>query len=233
MFIIHGENQASSRQKLTELVAVAEDAGRQVWRLAAKNLTPAQLSDQATSQHLFLPDQTIVIEDLHALPTSARKKELLDLVATIAGTDTQTDLILWEKKTLTPTMLKKFATAKVFEFPISKTLFKWLDSLRGQANEGEKSTMLRLFHQTVSQDGDFMTVSMLARQIRLLIEVSETGRVGGPPFLAAKLQKQARTFSLTQLLDVHRQLLEIDLHLKTSTSPLSLVQELDLLLLKL
>jgi len=74
---------------------------------------------------------------------------------------------------------------------------------------------------------------MLARQTRMLIEVRESGTMTGAPWMVQKIKRQGQSFSLQQLLKIHHQLLEIDLHQKTSTNTLSLDQELDLLLLNM
>lgn len=232
--ILHGDNTASSRRKLGDLLDSARHQGCHVLRLVAKKINPADLEDALSSQDLFGQPKVIVIEELHSLPTSARKKSLLESLATHSHQLTsQTGLILWEKRSLTATMIKKFAPAQALDFPLSKSMFKWLDSLRGHANPTQQVTMIKLLHQTIDQDGDFFALSMLVRQMRMLMEVLETGQVAGPPFMLAKLRSQAASFSLSQLIQTHRQLLEIDLKMKTSTTSLTLVQELDLLLLTL
>ena len=172
---------------------------------------------------LFGISQAVVIEGLHSLPRSKKKNELIKLIASEASSG-QTELILWEKRDLTPTMLKQFKGAKCEQFKLSKVLFKWLDSLGG-----DRRDVILLTHQAVEQDGAELSFFMLVRQVRLLIEVKSGGQPGGPPFMISKLKRQASNFTLEELFDLHTKLLKIDLDQKTSGSLLSLPQALDLL----
>ena len=78
-----------------------------------------------------------------------------------------------------------------------------------------------------------MCFAMLARQIRLLLSVKDGVVPKLAPFAVAKLQKQARAFTLDQLLRTHTTLVDIDRQQKTSTTQLSLHAQLDLLMAEL
>jgi len=78
-----------------------------------------------------------------------------------------------------------------------------------------------------------MCFVMLARQIRLLIKIKDGSIPPGPPFMIAKLKKQAQDFTLEKLLKIHDQLFMIDQAAKTSGSFFTLGQELDLLTVNL
>lgn len=224
--IIHGENTVQSRQKLTELETTAKSQGKKVIRLEAKSLTLPWLEEATQGINLFEDDQVIVIEELHSLPKSARQTQLLDYV-----THTSATVILWEKRALTKTMLKKMNPNQEWEFKLSSSLFKWLDSLSPRA--ATKSPQLKLLHAALIQEDEQLCFLMLIRQVRLLIQVKEGGLVKGAPFMITKLKKQAADFSTQQLLTLHRNLLEIDQRQKTSQAWSTLSQELDLLLLGL
>jgi len=102
-------------------------------------------------------------------------------------------------------------------------IFQMVDAL-GQ-RQGEVAA--RLMHRLL--DGGkhpLELLSMIARQFRLLIqtkELVEQGRrppdiakeLGVQPFVADKLMRQARNFSLEQLEAIYRRLLEIDVAIKT------------------
>ena len=229
MLLIHGDNIIQSRQFLTDQLTQAKTASKEIHHLLATTLQLKDLTSLVGTASLFGGERLIVIEELHSLPKSTKKEELIAAIAKIE--DPGTELILWEKRALTPTMLKKFTGAKVQEFKTSNTLFKWLDTLNGQKRN--HSQQLELFHQTVQTDGEFMCFSMLARQIRLLIQVKEGSKVAGPPFVVTKLKRQADTFSLDQLLKIHQHLHDFDVKQKTSTNALSLEKDLDLLFLNL
>lgn len=226
MIIIHGENTVNSREKLVELIKKSESKQRELLRLEAKNLSEAALEESLGASDLFGSSKTIIIEELHSLTTSNRKKALIEQL-----TQPQIhDLVLWEKRSLTKTMLKKFPKAEVFEYKISKTLFSWLDSLGTKGNNEKK---LKLLHEAINTDGEYFCFLMLIRQIRMLIEVASGGKPKGAPFMVSKLKKQAGFFTLEELLSIYKELLEFDVKQKTSTSLINGIAMLDLLSIKL
>lgn len=243
MLIIHGENTIKSRDKLTGLVQAARDAKLDVVRLLGKELTTALLEETFASTSLFGTDKMIVIEELHSLPKSGKKEQLIAQVGAqaaqeaenssgsvaVAGT-TLPAVILWEKRQLTPTMLKKFSGAKIEEFKSSSVLFKWLD---GFGISKDKSGQLKELHNIYAHDGAEFLFAMLSRQVRLLLSAKDDGQLKGAPFMIAKIKKQANAFSLEKLLQIHAQLLEIDHQQKTSSTRMTLQQQLDLLVLSL
>lgn len=224
--ILHGENVVASRKKLVELLEQLKNNQQTVDRLEAKKLSLGILESKLVKQDLFGTEITIVIDELHSLPRSKDKTSLIDLVS-----KSEVNVILWEKRKLTPTMLKKFPQAQVFGFKLSNALFSWLDSLNG--NSKHKKQLLTTFHQVLQTEDAHLCLVMLARQIRMLIQVCETGTMAGAPWMVQKVKIQSRSFNLNQLLKIHQELLEIDLLQKTSTNNLELDQELDLLLLRM
>ena len=232
--ILHGEHLVASRQRLTELLDAARQQGQDVVRLEGKSLDLGKLEEVLGSSSLFGDKKLLLIEELHSLPKSKRKDQLIATIATAASDTALQDslsLILWEKRALTATMLKAFPQAQVQEFKLSNQLFKWLESL--SPHKPSKPAQLKLFHQVLVTEDAFLCLTMLIRQVRLLIQTKDGGKPAGAPFMIAKLSKQAQNFTLDQLLKMHHSLLEIDLKQKTSGSLLSLEQELDLLLLGL
>jgi hypothetical protein len=234
MRILHGENTTQSRNQLFAAISAAKQGNMQIVQVDAKSLDRVLLEHILGSDSLFAEEKLAIISELHTLPKSKRKDELIEMLAQhAAGTGTTTEIILWEKRDLTATMLKKFPTAKLEHFKLSSTLFTWLDTISGQKSAPHMTKMIELFHKAVITDGDFLCFSMLIRQARLLIQAKE-GQVGSmPPFMIGKLKKQTETFSLPQLLSLHHKLLIIDATQKTSQSRLNLTQELELLLVTL
>lgn len=226
LIILHGENIIDSRNKLVELINDAKNKNKSIERLDAKKINPGILESKLIKQDLFGTEITIIIEELHSLPRSKQKNILVELIA-----KSEVNVILWEKRKLTATMLKKFPQAKTIEFKLSNSLFNWLDSLSG--NKKNKKQQITTLHQALKDEDPYLCLIMLARQTRMLIQVKESGTMAGSPWMVQKIKKQSQLFSLQQLLNIHRQLLNIDLHQKTSTNALNLDQELDLLLLNM
>jgi DNA polymerase III delta subunit len=225
MVIIHGENTALSRKKLQELIEKAKQSGLALDRLEAKKLTPAILQENLGSSSLFGDEKVIIIEELHSLPTSKRKKELIETLST----SSDVKIILYEKKKITTTMIKKLGQSEVFEFKISNSLWELLDKL---GSNDKKNTLLTM-RKAISQNDEFFVYTMIIRQIRILITAKDGGVIKGAPFMVSKLKSQANQFSLEQLLKIHHQLHLLDIKQKNSQLYLNLSQELDLLLFKM
>ena len=224
--ILHGENIVASRQRLVEMIEAAKSSRTLIVHLDAKQLTLPEIENALQSQSLFDEKKMVVIEELHSLPKSKKKDELITFVGGQAA-----DVILWEKRALTVPMIKKFPGARVQEFKLTNVLFQWLDALSGKKSEAHMQRTLQLFQKAVVSDGDFMCFTMLIRQIRLLLQIKSGASLTLAPFMLTKLRSQSQTFSLEQLLTIHHRLLEIDIAQKTSTSRLGLVRDLELLLL--
>ncbi|NCN87624.1 MAG: hypothetical protein GW941_01870 [Candidatus Pacebacteria bacterium] len=225
MVIIHGENTALSRKKLQELIEKAKHSGLSLDRLEAKKLTPAILQEKLGSSSLFGDDKLIIIEELHSLPTSKRKKELIEILSSSSASQ----IILYEKRNITATMIKKLGKSEVFEFKISNSLWELLDKL---GNKDKKNTLL-VMRKAIAQNDEFFVYTMIIRQIRMLITAKDGGVLKGAPFMISKLKSQANNFTLQQLIKIHHQLHILDIKQKNSQLYLNLSQELDLLLFKM
>jgi DNA polymerase-3 subunit delta len=119
------------------------------------------------------------------------------------------------------------------------SIFDLVDS----AGRRESDAALRLLHRLLD-DGEapLYLLAMLARQIRILIQVSElrdrgltqkqiTDRLKLHPFVVQKGLAQSRNFSMTQLEAAHRLLVETDWSIKTGK--MENVMALDLLVVEL
>lgn len=222
--ILHGDDEVAIHKELSRLIGDATARGVQVVRVDAKGLTLPQLESMLGTQDLFATEKVLVIDRLHGLVKSKAKDELIDLVASqAAGT---TSIALTENKVLTATMLKKFPTAKALLFKLPMLLFSFVDSIGKQP----KSQLISTFHQIIlTQEAEFV-FAMIVRQVRMLIAYVSDGTYSGSPFGRNKIVSQASQFSLPKLLMIHESLLQIDIGQKTSRSPLTLTQEIDLFL---
>ncbi len=223
--VIHGEQLTHSRQKLVEVKTSYTAKGVRSVTIHAKELTLSTLQELLQRTSLFEDQEVIVIEELHSLQPSKQKTALIECIAA-----SEKDCIIWEKRELTATMLKPFAKAQVFAFPLSKKLFAFVEKLGTFCSPAE---CLVAAHQVYAQDGAHFLFAMLCRQIRMLIAAHDDGTLKGAPFMIAKLKKQAQFFSLPTLTALHARLLEIDLAEKQSRSALTLEQQLDLFFLSL
>ncbi len=226
IIILHGENTIKSRDRLTQLVTDLKVKNQEIIRLEAKKLDLPQLEEMLLKNNLFGNQEVLIIEELHSLPKSKKKDELINKIAN----NNQKDIILWEKRDLTITMLKKFSQAKVEQFKLTNALFSWLDLFHHQTPIKQN---LQALKKAIQNNGDYMCFIMLARQISLLIYAKDGGQVKGAPFMISKLKKQAQAFSLEKLLKLHKQLFELDQQMKSSKNFLTLEQALDVLTISL
>lgn len=226
MKILHGTHEVHVHEALADELSRAKQHGEETVRVVAKKSTLAELELLLGEQNLFAQQKLVVIDQLHSLPKSARKTELIAYLSK----QQERNVILCERKDLTKTELKKFPEAQVQHFPTSSTLFKWLDCL---GDERSKKQALDYLQQAKAGDGAGFCFAMLARQTRLLLQAKDGGVIAGPPFVQNKLKNQSQRFSLPQLLGLHQELLQFDYQSKTSSTAISLEQQLDLLTLSL
>ena len=102
-------------------------------------------------------------------------------------------------------------------------IFELVDAL-GNRNNKKASLLL---HQKLSEGEDpFRVFGMIIRQFRLLIQVKELAQEGKRPpaisqelklhnFVTGKLYRQSQGFSLNQLEQIYRHLLDVDIGVKT------------------
>lgn len=98
--------------------------------------------------------------------------------------------------------------------------------------QGQARTAQKLYHRLLEESVPQEIFAMVIRQFRLLImacEVIDQGgrqkdiatRTGQHPYVAGKIESQARRFSIQELEDIYRRLLEIDYASKSSGMPLN------------
>lgn len=232
--VLHGDNTIKSRNKLLEIITQSRATGREVEKYSASDLNLSKLQEIFGSQLLFTKPRLLIFEEVHSLPTSTKKNQLLkSLSEHTAQLPADVEVVLWEKRALTKTMLSKLAASTTEEFKVSSSMFTWLDSLTGQATPAQRQKTVQLFHQTLQEEDVVYCLIMLIRQVRMLLIANDGGTLAGPPFVVNKIRSQARKFSQKQLLQTYRELLKMDLAMKQSSSGLNLQGQLDLLLIQL
>ncbi|HIE55898.1 MAG TPA: DNA polymerase III subunit delta [Chromatiaceae bacterium] len=113
--------------------------------------------------------------------------------------------------------------ARLSPYAAEINIFDLVDALGNRNNK--KATLL--LHQKLSEGEDpFRVFGMIIRQFRLLIQVKELAQEGKRPpaisqelklpnFVTGKLYQQSQGFSLDQLEQIYRHLLDIDIGAKT------------------
>ncbi len=226
---LHGDNQVSSRNKLTDLTTQAREDNKEIIQLDGFKMNLNQLIQALEASSLFGQEKLVIIENLFSRQKSQEKENLIQYFKKESITP---DLILWEKKEIpgtTARWLPKDWQYQVFKTPV--VIFKFLDSFKSH----NQKQMLTLLHQCIRADSAEMVFYMLARRIRELIIAFDLGKPGlkGAPWQIGKLVHQAKNFTLEQLKEVYARLLNIDIDIKTGRSFMPLDWHLDLLMVNL
>ncbi len=223
MTILHGDNTVASRKQLQALIARAKTE-TQVVAMQAKDLSLSVLESLLSTQELFSQKKTVVIEGFLSLPKSKGKSQMAVLLNASFY-----DVILWEGKEIKITDLKMFPSAKVYVFKVEKKVFQFTESVY----PGNAIRAMVLLTECEKNGDVDMCFAMLSRQVRMLIKARDGVFSGIPPFAQGRIKKQASLFAMDTLVSVYDKLTHIDEENKTSASPLSLKNKLDLLLLKI
>lgn len=225
ILVLHGENQVESRKRLLSVLEQTKDKGYEVHQLDGKATTKSAILTSARSQTLLAEDTLVFVENFF---TSNKKAAgILDDLLKID----EASFIFWEKDILPASIIKKFPrTAKVEEFKVPQSIFKFLESIE----PGNKKYVLKLFQDSVEQTSEEFVLTMIARQVRNLITVKDDHQyLKLPEWQKSRLKKQAEKFTLDELISFHEKLLDIDRANKRSELPEGLSQSLEVILLAL
>ncbi len=217
--ILHGDHIEASRPELLRLVAEAK--GQDVRRLEGKSLEPAALTQALESSSLFGGDVLVVIENLFS-KLGKKLKMAQEYAAILARTPQDTNVIVWEEKELSATVLKSLsphARLKLFKTPV--VLFQLLDSIRPHA----ASRLIPLYEEAIKAQAPELVFAMLVRRVRQLVMVKDNLTPEGMQgWQQARLTNQAGAFTMEQLVRMHKNLLASEYSLKSGVSPFSLTQ---------
>lgn len=217
--ILHGEDLVGSRTRLTALINEYKAKGWEI--LSLDTPSKEEFLNCLRSQQLFSSEQVMVAENF--LITA---KDALDALEEGKKFFSQMGIILWERKALSPGIVKKLSgTFTIQEFKLPSVLFALMDALA----PGNSKQLFTLWQRAESLEPDLLFV-MLARQVRLLLwAYKDAESMSVPSWQKGKLVGQAKRFSERELLFLHTRLLKMERDYKTSQLPESLGSSLELL----
>lgn len=225
IFIFHGEGTATSRNLLQNAIAKEKLLGHEIRVVEGDKLSPRDFDSIISTASLF-SQETLVIEGLLSRMKSRDKDTCIDLLAKYVG---DKNILLWDKKEITASNLKKFSSAKISNSKAPTALFTFMESIY----PGNRERALSLMHEVISGTEDIIVFTMLARQISYLIMMKSATSPKFSPWQIDKLRVQASKWSPKQLSNFLSELLKIDFVIKTGTTKLSYTDHLDILLLNL
>lgn len=235
--IIHGDDVVSSRKYLLEQKQMAHNPF-----VFDQQVNLEDIIQITQGKGLFSSEKKIFIENYFSknnLNSSATK----DLINYINKNESLLDVSFWEGKELQKNPLKLFNKPTIKIFKIPKTIFSFLDNIK----PGNYKNSITLFHRTLETTEAELIFYMLQRQLRILLSVAgkkaetaseaaektieEASRLA--PWQKAKLERQAKLFSIDTLLETYKKLYKIELKHKTGSLPYSLDSAIDFLLLSI
>lgn len=226
--LLHGDNTEASRAELVRLRTSAKD--KEVRILDGKKVDTLGLTQALESSSLFGNDLLIVIENL--LGSFGKKTKNADaVIATLLQASTSVDVILWEDKEVSKTMLDrlgKSATIKVFSIPV--IIFQFLDGLRPHG----ATQSLHLFQTLMQTEPSEVVFTMIVRRIRQLIMIADgiqPEKMQG--WQASRLTSQAKLFTMEQLVSMHTALRSMEYSLKTGSTPFALKEHIEQFIINL
>jgi DNA polymerase III delta subunit len=215
--LLHGDNIEASREELLRLVDAAK--GKELRRLDGNGLDATLLTQALESSSLFGGDTCIVVERLFG--GLGKKQKMAEAYAAILKRASG-DVIVWETKELGPSILASLGTkvkAQLFKTP--RVVFQFLDGLR--PNEAAK--LLVLYRELTKTNPAELVFAMLTKRVRQLTMLKDGVMPEGlQSWQATRLTNQAKAFTMSKLLAMHRKLLDSEYSLKTGASPFSLPQ---------
>jgi DNA polymerase III delta subunit len=219
--IFHGDDVRASRNAFYQAVSSYTD--REMRRIDGRTADEASLIQALESPSMFGTKPVVVIENLFA--ASAKKTVWLTKIGTLLQSEHGSDVVLWEPKTISASVLKYVGSnARVQEFSVPVVLFRFLDSLK----PGNGKTHLLLFHEATVRDSPELLHAMLVKRIRKLIMLRENiVPTGLADWQVRRLTSQVRFFTMETLTDLHQKLLDMEYRVKTGSTPFSLAEHLE------
>lgn len=223
--IIHGENIVKSRLELEKIKKQNQE--KEIILVDGRKINLTVLKEALESGSMFKADRLVIIEDLFSIRS---KIELEKIINYIVSKQYSSELILWEKESLTKTLLTKLKADQALEFKPEQMVFKFLDSLK----PGNVQESLILLAKLLKTDEPEIVIFMIIKRFRLLLLIKDKITSGTDDlnklasWQISNLTKQANYFTLESLVQIYHQLLEIDAAQKTGQASFNLKKTLEL-----
>lgn len=218
--IVCGEDLVASRSYFHEMVKEFKNKDIEVQNVSLDELQ--SMSEMIYSVSLFSQKRVFFMENVNTKLKSMDKKTSMVLSA-IHRAD-GLELIIWEDRPSRE--LKLSSLGKVKEFKLKKNIFVFLESFY----PGNRREFLSILADLVDSSEERFIFLMLSRHTRNLILVKEDKQLLKlASWQLYKLSKQAQRWTLANLILVYESMMKIDHNDKTSNSPFSIKESLDIL----
>lgn len=219
--LLHGDNVESSRNELMRLKEQA--IGIEIRILDGRSINETNFTQALEANSLFSGSTLVIIENLFG-KLGKKQKLITSLSAIITRSSTATDIILWEDREVSITVIKSLGSGvkvQLFKTPIS--LFQFLDNL----GLGSAKNSLFLFQKTLETHAPELILTMIVRRLRQVIMLKDHVMPEGlQDWQASRLTSQAKSFTMEKLLSMYQRLLDIEYAIKSGNSAFTLTQHL-------
>jgi DNA polymerase III delta subunit len=223
IYIIHGEDTASSRKKLNEIL----ENSKNVMCLEGKKATLAEIDLALISDSMFEDRKTVLIEHFSKLKPQDKFLEILNQVQN----DNSLSIILWDVVEI-PVKFKKIKSQS-FSYTFPKVYFQFMDSLTPKSSHANVS-LLRDVLKTYEPEQVLYSIIKRLRQLLLLKsenyhEIAEFSKM--QDWQLGRLRAQSNKWTEDQLKSAFLSYTNLDEKIKTSGLTMDLAHHLDILLL--
>ncbi len=227
IYLFHGEDQLKSRQTFYQVLEKLKTPDTQIKKSSYPKIDPDKLDNFVNTSSLFETKKLLLLNNFLSLPAPK-----LNPILALFEKNPDLNVLLWESKTATPAKIKKLVSPKAFYFPVPKTIFRFLDSLKPK----NKSIALKLLHETLETQAAELINYFLKDHLRLLIMAQDKDfhKVNKfPSWRQSKLINQSKLFSPQKLKDSFNLLVENEYQKKTGQLDTDLAFHLTLFIISL
>ncbi len=221
--IICGEDSVSSRNYYKQLKLQKRQGGEEIRELVPTKLSeiPLWLSE---STSLFFRRMAVFTEHLNKHVSKRGNPHYVALIEKLAA-DKNVEIIDWEEF-LPRRNLKISARVTVKEFKSPQSVFTLLDN----CYPGNLKQFITQLHTLPKKIDEFFIFSMLVRHIRNMVLVKTSRNTGTlQSWQIARLKAQARFWNIEDLIHFYDSLYRIDASTKSSMTPFSITESLDII----
>ena len=218
--VICGEDIVAARDYFNRLKKSFENNKYQIIEINPSNVDQIMLQIDC---NLSLFNKKIIYFAQFLSPILTKNKKLLNKIVEIKNNQYIFLYIFEDKKKYSLTVYKDFP---IVEFKLNKNIFTLLDLFY----PGKRNEFLKLFHQIINEKNLDMFFYLLSKRIRDLLTIKNNGQLEKiPSWQLAKLKKQALRWEKEKLIAVYQSLFRIEIDRKTSQTPFTLSDAIDIL----
>ena len=175
LYILHGDNQKDSRLALNKLIDDFHHTN--VLRLDYKQANLETINNFLQGTSLFSSSKTLLIDNFFS-GTKDRNK----LVALIKKSSSNSNIILWQTKKLTPSQIKLFPQAKIQLFTLPNFLWGCINAV----SPGNLKNFLQLYQKIIDQNLYDLFLYLLKNHLRK--QITAYSRFPQPKLIKTYLQ---------------------------------------------